>query len=461
MQVDEICNEPPAPDPPRTPPRKEAGANEFPSEINDDAEENEASEDDDEDESASVGSGKRRRVRRKWTVIGDWDAGHYIPSELDANILRVATERMEESGLVEWPSTRVKPTRSIGLWCLGKSYLKDMGQTSVETYYCPLSNRTKCPVQIRVTRSLTAVVLETSGGAHSQALCHANDQSKKLNYKQRIAVAKVVKVNPKATPTDVRRALHHLSPSGKITAEHLRSVRSVVKIQKKITMSVLAGGAEVDNTFASIAAFGSGIWFGDILRRHNDVADDYHFDDPHKVFCIGNVAPEAAGEEIFLNLANMWGILNLARAHESGWKVCMSGDGTGRLCSKQITLISLGVNSIPAKFNTLNYCIGPVENMDMFSQSWDGVKRTFLAVMRTWRCCSMAYNHCKTCPLVTHFRTVKAVKEAVQAERLIHSAKSDNTDLFRNFARSIGAVALQDECHGHGEPYFQYALAVF
>ena len=192
MQVDEICNEPPAPDPPRTPPRKEAGANEFPSEINDDAEENEASEDDDEDESASVGSGKRRRVRRKWTVIGDWDAGHYIPSELDANILRVATERMEESGLVEWPSTRVKPTRSIGLWCLGKSYLKDMGQTSVETYYCPLSNCTKCPVQIRVTRSLTAVVLETSGGVHSQALCHAHDQSKKLNYKQRIAVAKVV-----------------------------------------------------------------------------------------------------------------------------------------------------------------------------------------------------------------------------------------------------------------------------
>ncbi len=46
---------------------------------------------------------------------------------------------------------------------------------------------------------------------------------------------------------------------------------------------------------------------------------------------------------------------------------------------------------------------------------------------------------------------MKAVDEAVQAERLIHSAESDNTDLFRNFAKSIGAVALEDECHGHGE----------
>ena len=122
MQVDEICNEPPAPDPPRTPPREEAGANENPSEINDNAEENEATEDEDEEESASVGSGKRRRVSKEWTLLQEWDATQFLASELEAKILRVATERMEESGLVEWPSTRVKPTKSIGLWCLCKSY---------------------------------------------------------------------------------------------------------------------------------------------------------------------------------------------------------------------------------------------------------------------------------------------------------------------------------------------------
>jgi hypothetical protein len=192
MQVGSICNADAAPDPPRTPPREEAGANENPSEINDNAEENEATEDEDEEESASVGSGKRRRVSKEWTLLQEWDATQFLASELEAKILRVATERMEESGLVEWPSTRAKPTKSIGLWCLCKSYLKDLGQTSVETYYCPLSNRTKCPVQIRVTRSLTTVILATSGGEHSQARCHAHDQSKKLNYKQRIAVAKVV-----------------------------------------------------------------------------------------------------------------------------------------------------------------------------------------------------------------------------------------------------------------------------
>jgi hypothetical protein len=81
MQVDEIRNEAAAPDPPCTPPSEVAGANENPSEYNDNAEENEATEDEDEEESASVGSGKRRRfakngrVRKKWTVIREWDAG--------------------------------------------------------------------------------------------------------------------------------------------------------------------------------------------------------------------------------------------------------------------------------------------------------------------------------------------------------------------------------------------------
>jgi hypothetical protein len=129
----------------------------------------------------------------------------------------------------------------------------------------------------------------------------------------------------------------------------------------------------------------------------------FHISDPHNVFCIGNVAPNAGGEENFLNLANMWGILNIKRALESGWPVSMSG-----WCSKQINLVSSGVYSIPAKFNTLNYCIRPVENKDLYSQSWDGVKctGTFLAVMRDWKCCAMSYTHCKICPLITHFRTV-------------------------------------------------------
>ena len=123
-------------------------------------------------------------------------------------------------------------------------------------------------MQIRVTRSTTAIILEYSGGEHTQALCHSTDTSKFLTVKQRVAVAKVVKTNPSATGTDVGMVLQQLSPSGKVQPALARSVRSVVKIQKRAAMSALTGGVVIENSFASIAALGERMWFGDILRRH-------------------------------------------------------------------------------------------------------------------------------------------------------------------------------------------------
>ena len=220
-----------------------------------------------------------------------------MDSEFESEInAEVATEKMDESGLVEWPSAR-SAVKTLGLWTLAHSYTRESGSTEVENYYCPLHNRCGCPVQIRVSRNTTSVSLEYSGGEHTQERCHQVDKSKKLNFKLLIAVAKVIKVNPTATSSDVRMALQRLSPSGKVQPGLARSVRTVVQLQKKKTFSAMVGGQVVTNSFASIAALGERPWFGDILRKH--ISGEIHFSDPHEVFCIGNVSPEAAGEKIF------------------------------------------------------------------------------------------------------------------------------------------------------------------
>ena len=95
------------------------------------------------------------------------------------------------------------------------------------------------------------------------------------------------------------------------------------------------------------------------------------------MFCIGNVSPEAAGEEIFLNLTTAWSIFHIARGYISGWPICVTGDGTGKISKKQATMIGFGINFIPAKFNTLNYCVGAVENEDIYTRAWEGVQGTF------------------------------------------------------------------------------------
>ncbi len=52
----------------------------------------------------------------------------------------------------------------------------------------------------------------------------------------------------------------------------------------------MAGGVVVTKiSFASIAALGEHLWFGDIMRKHN--SGEKHFSDPHEVICIGNVSP--------------------------------------------------------------------------------------------------------------------------------------------------------------------------
>jgi hypothetical protein len=129
--------------------------------------------------------------------------------------------------------------------------------------------------------------------------------------KHRLAAAKVCNVNPTATGGDVRRALNQLSPGGMVKKSLARSVRSAIKIQKRVSLASLTEGAEVTNSYASMATLGDRLWFGDIMRRHNDDEDPFLFFDPHKVICIGNAHPESSGEEIVLNVTTIWNILNL------------------------------------------------------------------------------------------------------------------------------------------------------
>jgi hypothetical protein len=82
----------------------------------------------------------------------------------------------------------------------------------------------------------------------------------------------------------------------------------------------MTAGIKVTSSYSSIAELGDALWFGDIIRKHNN--GDEHFSDLHQVFCIGNVALEAAGEELFLNISIVWSILHIARGHGSGWPNC-------------------------------------------------------------------------------------------------------------------------------------------
>ena len=159
---------------PRTPPRGD-GADDDGAEQNDGADDGDGEPDEDSgEEEEDESSSSKKRGRRIWEVLSVWDRTQKLDSDIDAEILGIATAKMEESGLVEWPCSR-RSGKTIGLWTLGHAYTRDAGTVDIAAYYCPLIHRCKCPVQIRVTRTVTSVCLEYSGGPHTQARCHATD----------------------------------------------------------------------------------------------------------------------------------------------------------------------------------------------------------------------------------------------------------------------------------------------
>jgi hypothetical protein len=169
MEVASMIDAHAAQDAPRTPPR---GGSHFDENEGDQAENDSDEESGDEED----GPAKKKvsRGRRAWMELGTWDRTAMLDSEIDHQILMLANQRMEESGLVEWPQARRRDENHyIGLWVRNGEHFRNGGRVSVETYYCPLRNRKDCKVQIRVTRSGTSVCLDTSGGTHAGAVPRA------------------------------------------------------------------------------------------------------------------------------------------------------------------------------------------------------------------------------------------------------------------------------------------------
>ena len=99
----------------RTPPREEHdGENPNADEVQQEEEDEEQEEDEEEEEPERQ---KKIRGRRKWEVLQSRDRNALLDSEINAEVLRNATEKMEESGLVEWPSAR-SAAKTLGLWTL-------------------------------------------------------------------------------------------------------------------------------------------------------------------------------------------------------------------------------------------------------------------------------------------------------------------------------------------------------
>ena len=99
-----------------------------------------------------------------------------------------------------------------------------------------------------------------------------------MTYVQRVSVKDAAKTAPTLSCAVLHRnLLEYHSPSKTISPSLSRSVQHIVhKVRKDLTANHL--GSEMDDTFGNLLQFTEDHDFSELMRKHNDPEDPYHFD---------------------------------------------------------------------------------------------------------------------------------------------------------------------------------------
>ena len=177
----------------------------------------------DEDDSIAPPT-KKSRKSRVWEIIGEWDLTAERDDFVDAEIIRIANEKMAEGGIRKLRTFKHSDT-DLGYWKERDRHSTPGQSTLIIRYRCPLSVRCKCPALLRLTKTSTRITLEQSE-MHKED-DHSTDNSKFLTWQQRESVVRAVSVAPLSSGTAIRRSLSRTSPDKSIDAEKQRYCNGV------------------------------------------------------------------------------------------------------------------------------------------------------------------------------------------------------------------------------------------
>ncbi len=153
-----------------------------------------------------------------------------------------------------------------------------------------------------------------------------------------------------------RNLLDHDSPTKTIPPQLQRCVQRIVQNVRKQATQQHEDGFDLKDSFGSLHVLCETNLFSDLMRKHNDLQDAYHF--RLFEFVVLGSQVSAKRDIVRITFSSVWMILNAFRAIDAGWEFQSNGDVTGKLCRKNIGLVEFGVNSIPKHNNVL--CLGVI-----------------------------------------------------------------------------------------------------
>ena len=379
---------------------------------------------------------KRPRTVLSYEVVKRWTTGEraeLTEDEIKAELAMEATILMELSGQKKFPCHRALDS-DLGCWKLCKTHVNKRGVT-FRVYHCPMRHRCKCRKAIRVVTCNDYIELQRYG-IHDRN-SHDDDASKKLTYVQKVFIKEAAKTAPTLSGVAIRRNLgDHDSPEKKIAPSLKRSVQHIVyKVRKDMGAKHL--GSETDDSYGNLLQFAQDNNFSELLSKHNDPEDSYHFDLFQFLVLGHEFSPQR--DIVRITLSSPWMLLNALRAIIAGWGFQLNGDVTGKLCRTSVDLLQFGVNSIPHKNHVLCLAIIPSksESEAVYGMTWDDLHTAVLDLLTYKKC---AVPDCTTCGPIMELISHSEIQAFLRSARFhryelpVETAMCDNFKGWGNFS---------------------------
>jgi len=105
----------------------------------------------DEDDARVPLAEQKKRQERDWQLIGEWNPASEDKDFIDAEIVRIAKEKMAEGGITKLHSMRAKST-DLSMWKQRDAWPVSE-TTGVIRYRCPFSTRMKCLALLKLSQN--------------------------------------------------------------------------------------------------------------------------------------------------------------------------------------------------------------------------------------------------------------------------------------------------------------------
>ena len=300
---------------------------------------------------------------------------------------------------------------------------------------------------LSVKRFASRVELYVSG-QHTPN-CHVSRKGF-FTDKQKHGIQLAVRAAPLAHGRAVHAGIKNFSP-GKHVANDQRSRLALNRLatrERKLIMSERVPGVTLDGSSGSMLTLAEKLDLSRFIHKHNDPSDPYHLD-PHEVVTCGFQFEKGV---TFMNFTTPHLLLNLPRAENCGWQKQLHGDATFNLCTKDVGVYGMGMNSMGSHYNPISWNIIGSESYEAIKNSYDASVTGMYRLFREVKTCGK--EDCAACISIEEQRDCgrfdSLLKQTVDKPFFpVDKPSSDNSAAFHKFARKRFPKAPVQQCGKH------------